>query len=103
MEMRNISIHREGISQDLLPVVGGAATTLAFRMAANVLLESVRRGLENVLTIKAAADWDQGDSSEVSNRINSCEQQTSKAIGHRKCWRTERSSTNDFVGNTNTG
>jgi len=43
-----------------LPVVGGAATTLAFRMAANVLLESVKRGLENVLTIKAAADWDQG-------------------------------------------
>jgi len=86
-----------------LPVVGGAATTLAFRMAANVLLESVRRGLENVLTIKAAADWDQGGSSEVSNRIDSSEQQTSKAIGHRKCWSTERSSTKDFVGNTNTG
>jgi hypothetical protein len=48
----------------------GAPAALALCFAANVLLESVRRGLKNVLTIRAAADRGQGGSSEVSNRIS---------------------------------
>jgi hypothetical protein len=51
-------------------VVIGAAAALALRLAANALLDSVRRGLENVLTIWAAAVRDQGGSSEASNKIN---------------------------------
>jgi hypothetical protein len=60
----------QGISPDLLPVVIGAAAALALRLAANALLDSVRRGLENVLTIRAAAVRDQDGSSEVSDKIN---------------------------------
>jgi hypothetical protein len=61
----------QGISPDLLPVViSAAAAALALRLAANALLDSVRRGLENGLTIRAAAVRDQGGSSEVSDKIN---------------------------------
>jgi hypothetical protein len=52
------------ISSDLLPVVIGAAAPLAFRLAANPLLKSVRRRLKSALAIGAAAGRDQGGSSE---------------------------------------
>jgi len=54
------------IGSDLLPVVVGAAATLAFRLAANTLLKSVRRGLENALAIGAPAGRDQCGSSEIT-------------------------------------
>jgi len=60
----------QGIGSDLLPVVVGSAAALALRLAANALLDPVWRGLESVLTIRAAAGWDQGGSSEVLNKIN---------------------------------
>jgi hypothetical protein len=60
----------QGISSDLLTVVVGAAAALALRLAANALLDPEWRGSENVLTIRAAAGWDQGGSSEVSIEIN---------------------------------
>jgi len=49
----------QGIGPDLLPMVFGAATTLAFRLAANTLLKSVRGRLKNTLAIGAAAGRDQ--------------------------------------------
>jgi hypothetical protein len=57
-----------------LVIAAGIATQISAggedRLAANALLELVRRGLESLLTIRAAADRDQGGSSEVPNKIN---------------------------------
>jgi hypothetical protein len=46
-------------------MVFGATAPLAFRLAANPLLKAVWRRLKSALTIRAAADLDQCDSSEA--------------------------------------
>ena len=58
----HIRIQRIGL--DLPPVVIGAASALAIRLAANSLLEAVRRELEDSLAIGTAAGRDQCGSSE---------------------------------------
>lgn len=51
------------VGSDLLPVVVGTTAPLALRLAANALLESIRRWLENELAIGAAAARNQCGSS----------------------------------------
>jgi hypothetical protein len=53
------------ISSDLLPMVFGASTALAFRLAANTLLKAVWGRLKSTLAIGAAAGRDQCDSSKA--------------------------------------
>lgn len=63
-----LCIHRIGL--DLPPVVIGTTAPLALRLAANALLESVRRRLKGSLAIGAAAGRNQCGSSEVGKGIN---------------------------------
>jgi hypothetical protein len=58
-----LGVHRVGFN--LVPVVIGAATTLALRLAANALLESVRGGVKASLAIRTAVGRGQRNSSEI--------------------------------------
>ena len=64
----NLGVHRVG--RDLLPVVIGAATPLALRLAANALLESVRCRVKASLAIWAAMGRRQCVSSEIGKGSN---------------------------------
>jgi hypothetical protein len=57
------------ISPDLLSMVVDAAAPLAFRLAANTLLKSVRRRLKSTLAIGAATGRDQCGSSAAHAKI----------------------------------
>ena len=61
----------QGVGPDLLPMVFGAATPLALRLAADTLLKAVRGRLKSALTIRAAAGLEQSDSSEVKTELTS--------------------------------
>jgi len=63
-----LGIHRAGFN--LVPVVVGAATPLALRLAANALLESVRGGVKASLAIRAAMGWGRCGSSEIEKDSN---------------------------------
>jgi hypothetical protein len=64
----HVGIHRVGFH--LLPVVIGAATPLALRLAANALLESVRGRVKASLAIWAAMGRRQCGSSEIGKGSN---------------------------------
>jgi hypothetical protein len=64
----HLGIHRVGLN--LLPVVISAATTLALRLAANALLESVRGRVKASLAIWAAMGRRQCGSSEIGKGSN---------------------------------
>jgi len=64
----NLGVNRVGLN--LLPVVIGATTPLALRLAANALLESVRRGVKASLAVWAAMGRRQCGSSEIGKGPN---------------------------------
>src|ERR1035437_3377817 len=64
----HLGVHRVGFN--LVPVVIGAATTLALRLAANALLESVRGGVKASLAIRTAVGRGQRNSSEIGKSSN---------------------------------
>ena len=64
----HLGIHRVGLN--LVPVVIGAAASLALRLAAYALLESVRRGVKASLAVWAAMGRRQCGSSEIGKGSN---------------------------------
>jgi hypothetical protein len=64
----HLGVHRVGFN--LLSVIIGASTTLALRLAANALLESVRGGVKASLAIRAAMGRERCGSSEIEKDSN---------------------------------
>ena len=64
----HLRIHRVGLN--LPPVVIGPAMPLAVRLAADVLLESIRGWMKASLAVRTAAGLGQGVSSEIERDSN---------------------------------